>query len=227
MVYYTQNGYSVLDSISDCYEHKLPDGVVLPLRRGSAGYVLQHFARRFHERVEPLGRTETFGYNKRRISGTSEWSNHASATAEDLNSSQHPYGKVGTFTERQVRILRDLLDDYDDVIRWGGDYRYSKDEMHFEINEPQGKVNVLAQRLRRKNVVYLDRLLPGKRNIDVYMVKRELDRRGMFTGTMTKYFGKGLTGDYARWQRSLGYSGSGADGIPGRTSLEALGFTVK
>jgi hypothetical protein len=36
---------------------------------------------------------------------------------------------------------------------------------------------------------------------------------------------------YARWQRNLGYSGSAADGIPGRTSLAKLGdrtglFTV-
>lgn len=32
--------------------------------------------------------------------------------------------------------------------------------------------------------------------------------------------------NYQRWQQSLGYTGADADGFPGRTSLERLGFTV-
>jgi len=44
-------------------------------------------------------------------------------------------------------------------------------------------------------------------------------------------FGSRTVDAYARWQRHLGYSGSAADGIPGRTSLTKLGdrtglFTV-
>ncbi|MFF4834116.1 N-acetylmuramoyl-L-alanine amidase [Streptomyces sp. NPDC001315] len=43
-----------------------------------------------------------------------------------------------------------------------------------------------------------------------------------------KYAGDGSFGEltrdaYARWQRKLGYSGSAADGIPGKTSLKKLG----
>lgn len=34
-----------------------------------------------------------------------------------------------------------------------------------------------------------------------------------------------LKAKYAAWQRSLGYSGSNADGVPGATSLKKLGLT--
>lgn len=74
--------------------------------------------------------------------------------------------------------------------------------------------------------VHLSRLQPGKRNIDVLRVKRRLDKRGFFRGELNNYFGKGLRSSYARWQRHLGYSGDDANGIPGRTSLEKLGFRV-
>lgn len=44
------------------------------------------------------------------------------------------------------------------------------------------------------------------------------------------HFGTATVTAYAKWQRHLGYSGSAADGIPGRTSLTKLGkahgFTV-
>ncbi|PAZ15690.1 N-acetylmuramoyl-L-alanine amidase [Streptomyces sp. SA15] len=37
------------------------------------------------------------------------------------------------------------------------------------------------------------------------------------------HFGSATVDAYARWQRRLGYSGSAADGIPGKTSLTKLG----
>lgn len=44
------------------------------------------------------------------------------------------------------------------------------------------------------------------------------------------HFGTVTVQAYAKWQRHLGYSGTAADGIPGRASLTALGkehgFTV-
>lgn len=227
MVYYSQNGYSVIDTVDDCGIYKIKDGLYLPLRKGNVGYVLSHFLKRFDREVEALGRTETFGYNKRRISGSIDWSNHASGTAADANASQHAYGLSNTFTRAELNDLRELLEDYDDVIKWGGDYRYTKDEMHFEIDKGPEEVKLLARRLRRNNIVRLPRLKPGNRNIDVYMVKRALIKQGIYPGTFNTHFGVKMIIGYAQWQQSLGYTGSGADGIPGRASLEALGFTVK
>ncbi|MCG6499182.1 peptidoglycan-binding protein [Kitasatospora sp. A2-31] len=54
-----------------------------------------------------------------------------------------------------------------------------------------------------------------------------LDRQWSGDGS----FGSRTVAAYAAWQRTLGYSGTAADGIPGRTSLEQLGarhdFTVR
>lgn len=74
--------------------------------------------------------------------------------------------------------------------------------------------------------VRLSRLQPGKRNIDVLRVKRRLERRGFFKGNLNNYFGKGLRSSYSRWQKHLGYEGVSANGIPGKRSLQKLGFRV-
>lgn len=74
--------------------------------------------------------------------------------------------------------------------------------------------------------VRLSRLQPGKRNRDVVLLKKRLKRKGFYDGGTGKYFGKALQNAYAEFQRSLGYSGADADGIPGRTTLRKLGFRV-
>lgn len=223
----SQNGYSVIESTQTKDYEVGVEGLLVPLRNDDCGVVLADFLRKYNNRVEPLGRTETFGYSKRQIAGTDEWSNHASATAADANSAQHPFGRTGTFTVNEVFELRELLAEYDGVIRWGGNYSGTKDEMHFEIDRDYDEVQLLASIIKRHNRVYLNRLKPGNRNLDVYMVKRELKRRGFYDKALNRYFGKSLTSAYKDWQQSLGYTGSDADGIPGRASLEALNFKVK
>jgi hypothetical protein len=86
--------------------------------------------------------------------------------------------------------------------------------------------NALAQGPSVKTV-RLSRLRPGKRNNDVLLLKKRLDRRGFSTSDdTTNFFGQGLRKDYRHWQRSLGYTGDDADGIPGKESLQKLGFRV-
>lgn len=75
--------------------------------------------------------------------------------------------------------------------------------------------------------VHLSRLKPGKRNSDVLLVKHALTKHGFSRNdNKSKYFGKAVRDDYRHWQFHLGYRGSDADGIPGKTSLEKLGFRV-
>lgn len=76
--------------------------------------------------------------------------------------------------------------------------------------------------------VRLSRIKPGKRNIDVLRIKRRLKRRGYFKGdsNLTNFFGGGLRAAYSRYQKDLGYSSKDADGIPGKASLQKLGFRV-
>jgi hypothetical protein len=74
--------------------------------------------------------------------------------------------------------------------------------------------------------VSLAKLEPGKRNRHVRRVKYQLRRRGFFTGKLSNHFGTSMRAAYSRYQKSLGYTGPDADGLPGRTSLRKLGFRV-
>lgn len=150
----SQNGWPViLKSDSKLlYEWRVPSEsggpFTLPLRRGRAGFVLCHVALWFSEEVEQVtGRGDDFGWNPRRIAGSDEWSNHASATAEDLNASEHASGVRGTFTHEQADLIHRRLEVYDGVIRWGGDYRTVVDEMHWEVNAGVLEVQALAKKL--------------------------------------------------------------------------------
>ncbi|WP_329187056.1 N-acetylmuramoyl-L-alanine amidase [Actinacidiphila glaucinigra] len=64
--------------------------------------------------------------------------------------------------------------------------------------------------------------------VGVRLVEKALLELGYLT---SRYAGDGSFGSvtvtaYAAWQRHLGYSGTAADGIPGRTSLSKLGATT-
>ena len=116
--------------------------VSLSVRQDIAGQMLLHVARRFHQLVEPL-EVGCWGYAYRaNVNSTSSWSNHASATAIDLNAPRHPNGAAGTFTPQQVTAIRRILEECRGTVRWGGDYSRTKDEMHFEIDVPPGHINL-------------------------------------------------------------------------------------
>jgi murein DD-endopeptidase MepM/ murein hydrolase activator NlpD len=75
--------------------------------------------------------------------------------------------------------------------------------------------------------VHLSRVKPGKTNRDIKRLQRRLNRRLNAGLPVTGYFGSMTRRAYKKWQERIGYSGKGADGIPGRRSLERLGFRVK
>ena len=106
------------------------------------------FARDFHNEIERIneGQLDDWGYAYRDIRGASTLSNHASGTAIDLNATQHPLGAENTFTDEQARTIRRLCRKYG--LRWGGDYRNRKDEMHFEIAMNAAQVANLIRTLR-------------------------------------------------------------------------------
>ncbi|GAA1241604.1 peptidoglycan-binding protein [Janibacter melonis] len=72
-------------------------------------------------------------------------------------------------------------------------------------------------------------LTPGAAT-SVRLVEQALAAKGMLAASYVDgHFGTATRTAYARWQRSLGHSGLGANGLPGRSSLVALGsgrFTV-
>jgi peptidoglycan hydrolase-like protein with peptidoglycan-binding domain len=72
-------------------------------------------------------------------------------------------------------------------------------------------------------------LTPGAKD-SVLAVERALVAKGLLKSSLVDgHFGSSTVSAYAAWQRRLGYSGLGANGIPGPTSLTKLGtgrFTV-
>jgi hypothetical protein len=110
--------------------------------------LLVGFAAEFHELIEPIdeGSLDDWGYCYREIRGSStNLSNHSSGTAIDLNATKHPLGKAGTFPLAKVAMIQALAKKYS--LRWGGDYRGRKDEMHFEIAIPPSKVEAAIAKI--------------------------------------------------------------------------------
>lgn len=135
--------------------------VGLVVADGPAGDVLMHVLGQVQARVEDITLDSTrdengdgkpdeddWGYANRPVRGGQAISNHASATAVDINATRHPLGAAGTFTPEQTAEIRQILREVDDVVRWGGDYKRRPDEMHFEINASQEEVARVAERLR-------------------------------------------------------------------------------
>jgi len=110
------------------------------------------FAAEFNRLIEPIdgAKLDDWGYAFRDIRGNvGKLSNHSSGTAIDLNAMKHPLGKVGTFPNEKVPMIRALAKKYGLI--WGGDYRNRKDEMHFEVALPPAKVAALIAKLEKEN----------------------------------------------------------------------------
>jgi hypothetical protein len=124
-------------------------GTALKLKcADSVGLLLAAFAAEFHELIEPIdeGGLDDWGYCFRMVRGTTDKiSNHSSGTAIDLNATRHALGKIGTFPAEKVPMIRALAKKYG--LKWGGDYKNRKDEMHFEVEVSAAKAKELITKL--------------------------------------------------------------------------------
>jgi hypothetical protein len=114
-----------------------------------AAPLLITFAQYFNDHVEKLdGATwDDWGYGVGDNRGIAAMlSNHASGTAIDLNAVKHPMGKVNTFTSAQAALIRTECARLG--LRWGGDYKSTKDEMHVEINITPAAAAALIKTLK-------------------------------------------------------------------------------
>jgi hypothetical protein len=150
----SQNGWPALAADSHLlYTWSIPGAsgtTRLRLRNGSAGFLLCHLATWFDSKVEGLVEPllDDWGYAYRPVRGyETTLSNHSSGTAMDLNATDHPLGVEDTFSLTEQRHIGKRLRLYDGAIRWGGDYRGRKDEMHFEINAPLSDCEKVARKL--------------------------------------------------------------------------------
>ncbi len=116
--------------------------VTMRVRPGDTCDVLMDLVTRFDRTVERLdlpGERDEWSYAKRRVRQSSNiWSEHSAGTALDLNATRHPRGARGTFTLKQRKAIDALLEFYEGLVAWGGNFRSVPDEMHFEITKPPG-----------------------------------------------------------------------------------------
>jgi hypothetical protein len=142
------------------------------LRDGSVGFLLVHFALWWHERIARLDARNTvwdeWGWAVRPIRGkTSGYSNHASASAIDLDATLHPIGVsiYKTFTKVQIARIRLRMAFFRGTLAWGGEWS-RPDGMHVEIAKPMFNVEKLARRLstspRGKRILAAN---PGAREV--------------------------------------------------------------
>jgi hypothetical protein len=149
----SQNGWTASKDPDEIGIKSFPiAGTNIKLRcQATAGIILAAFASEFHAKVEPLdeGALDDWGYAYRPVRGqTTGLSNHASGTAIDLNATQHPLGKKGTFSIMQKMTLQELVKKYG--LRWGGNYATRADEMHIEIIETPEQVKTRIKKLGLK-----------------------------------------------------------------------------
>lgn len=154
MTEYTPNGYPVILDQSGTRLWSIPKCErSLRLLPGPCGFVLTHWITWFDRNIEWLdapGETyDEWGWNARpNVNDPDVWSNHASATAADLNSAKHPNGMTRTFTITQVTKMQDrLAERYGNVIKLGVTYHSTPDPMHHELNASRRDVTRIARAL--------------------------------------------------------------------------------
>lgn len=141
---------------------------------------------RTQTKVPPL--SSSGGYNKRFISNTTVWSNHAWGLAVDFNAGTNPYA----FNARMDMPPGTSAFASKLGMRWGGDYRGKRDGMHFEfMGTPADAARLVktlnARQQPKEKHLRLDELHPkelddvtvilcdGKNNyVTNYLVKRRI-----------------------------------------------------
>ncbi|QEP08726.1 peptidoglycan-binding protein [Glutamicibacter sp. ZJUTW] len=119
------------------------------VRNGDHYIVLDYLARRFHEEVEPIVRSKSWGWAARSVRGLLGIpSEHNAGVAIDTNAPDHWLGLKGTFTNAQERKIRAIVADCGGAVRWGGDYAGRKDEMHFELKGGNVLMKKIADQIR-------------------------------------------------------------------------------
>lgn len=211
------------------------------VRRGDVWVVFNDFWTWFNAEVEPLVRADwhqadDWGYAYRQNRNANNLSCHASATATDGNATRHPNGRRGTFTLAQTNAIRHRLKTrFRGLLRWGGDFTGTPDEMHVEVIGTPGQIAALAAEIRgggpvtspppppsgvvyeaRNNAPLGSRVLSlGSVGTDVGFVQR-------WTGIKDDdHFGPATEAEVKKYQ---GKRGLVVDGVVGDNTWKAMGI---
>lgn len=127
----SENGWRMCNR-DECVTVPGPYMGTAPLRRGPAEILLGDFVRRHHVEVEPI-RSSVWGWSAVNDVGNS---NHLAGTAVDILAPWRPWGARVLSRDIIDRTNR-LLARYDGALFWGRNWNRA-DEMHFQLNWPEG-----------------------------------------------------------------------------------------
>lgn len=141
---YSENGWRMCD-IHECDRMEIPGtGLRLWFRKGAANDIMRAWLSWFNANVENLnnpgrGYTDEGSYTDSNSVGNS---NHNSATAADLNWSEHAFRvSYSGFTNYEIAKCREGLRLFThrgkQLIWWGQDWQSPKDAMHFQLNQAE------------------------------------------------------------------------------------------
>lgn len=149
----SQNGWTVIDQ-EDCDQGPF-QGVRFPngIRAGDVATIMRWQLDRYRETVEPIVAGTCWGYNRKKIEGSDDWSNHASGTAWDINAPQHPMGPPTrtNMSQREIDACHKIEAASEGTLRWGGDFG-RPDPMHWEIIGTPAQCARFAKRIREAEV---------------------------------------------------------------------------
>ena len=152
--------------------------------------VFTEFVERFNRDVEPVivpgEEYDDWSHAYRDVRDGDDLSNHASATALDINATRHPRGVRGTFTARQAQEMREIKNSITDaagvpVLRLGMDYQGTVDDMHVEINASAARVKEAANKIRKAKLA----MALTKIDVDAF-----LDHQDELSESAAKVFGE-------------------------------------
>lgn len=240
----SQNGWTVFTSPPSA---TIPGYITGRVRPEDVDTIFTYLCERLNREVENVRPEWSWGWAFRAVRGaTSGFSNHASATAIDVNAPAHPLGVTGTWSQTEKDKIHAILRDLGGIVRWGEDYTSRKDGMHFEINDTPARVNSVAVRIRSGNMpdqkpewkpraaraVHFGRV-QEQFLIAAGVQKGELERKngvGLIQRALNKvleldlevdgYVGESTLNAWGRWEDRVGVVGRPR--IPDRKSVEEL-----
>jgi peptidoglycan hydrolase-like protein with peptidoglycan-binding domain len=218
----SQNGWPVADK-AQCDQGpflgvKFPNGIL----HGPVAAIALWQMRRYAATVEPIHSGTCWGWDVRKIEGSSDYSNHASATAWDINAPKHPMGTspAHSFTPTQIAACRAIERASGGVVRWGGSYTGRPDTMHWEINKQRVATEAFAARIAGKHAD----LAIGDVGINVTVMQRALNKVPD-TGPVISIDGVFGKHTEAKLLHAQSHFRLAADGICGPVTRSKLGLS--
>jgi hypothetical protein len=150
MAEHSQNGWLVVGK-SACDQGPF-QGALFPngILAGDVTVIARWQLARYAREVEPVVPGTCWGWFVKPIEGTATISNHASATAWDINADQHNMGDQASksMSSSQIAACRAIVADSHGTLRWGGMYTGRPDPMHWEIIGTPAQVAAFAEIIR-------------------------------------------------------------------------------